>query len=153
MGQEPGAADAMRYPRKLDAGSRPGAEPFGLLKRVNDRCGRVFEDIDDIIPAEERNAFLGTHKAAAGFARRVAADQTPDGGTVFGYRVSEPERCGVVGFGQGGQVREIVETPEVPPSNDAVTGLYFRDGCAPVFAHTVKPSPRGELEIVDLLSI
>ena len=73
------------------------------------------------------------------------------GGTVFGYRVADPERYGVVAFDAEGRVQQIIEKPEVPPSNFAVTGLYFLDGDAPRRARAIKPSPRGELEIVDLL--
>ncbi len=75
------------------------------------------------------------------------------GGTVFGYRVSDPERYGVVGFNADGKVSRIIEKPAVPPSNYAVTGLYFLDGTAPERARAVKPSPRGELEIVTLLEM
>jgi glucose-1-phosphate thymidylyltransferase len=81
------------------------------------------------------------------------ADAKPVGGTVFGYRVSDPERYGVVDFDAAGNVRAIIEKPEVPPSNYAVTGLYYLDGRAPDLAEQVKPSPRGELEIADLLEI
>ncbi|MFD1160560.1 glucose-1-phosphate thymidylyltransferase RfbA [Roseovarius aestuarii] len=81
------------------------------------------------------------------------ADQKETGGTVFGYQVADPERYGVVDFDTDGTVREIVEKPEVPPSNHAVTGLYFVDGTAPEKARQVKPSPRGELEITSLLEI
>ena len=81
-----------------------------------------------------------------------AADARLQGGTVFGYRVSDPERYGVVGFDATGKVVEIVEKPARPPSNFAVTGLYFLDGRAPEFAAGIKPSPRGELEITDLLA-
>lgn len=80
-----------------------------------------------------------------------AADKKPEGGTVFGYHVADPERYGVVDFDESGQAREIIEKPEVPPSNYAVTGLYFLDGTASERAKQVKPSPRGELEITDLL--
>ncbi|MFN4156374.1 MAG: glucose-1-phosphate thymidylyltransferase RfbA [Paracoccaceae bacterium] len=80
-----------------------------------------------------------------------AADNRTSGGTVFGYRVTDPERYGVVGFDSTGKVREIIEKPAVPPSNYAVTGLYFLDGRAPEFARQIRPSARGELEIVDLL--
>ena len=74
-----------------------------------------------------------------------------DGGTVFGYRVSDPERYGVVDFAEDGSVHSIVEKPQVPASNFAVTGLYFLDGSAPQRAAHVKPSARGELEITSLL--
>jgi glucose-1-phosphate thymidylyltransferase len=83
----------------------------------------------------------------------AAADARATGGTVFGYRVADPERYGVVAFDDGGQAREIVEKPEVPPSNYAVTGLYFLDGTAPERAARVTPSARGELEITSLLQM
>lgn len=73
------------------------------------------------------------------------------GGTVFGYRVADPERYGVVDFDAAGKVRAIIEKPAVPPSNYAVTGLYFLDGTASARAREVLPSPRGELEITTLL--
>lgn len=81
----------------------------------------------------------------------AAADAQATGGTVFGYRVADPERYGVVDFAPDGTVRSIQEKPEKPPSNFAVTGLYYLDGRAPDFAESIRPSPRGELEIVDLL--
>lgn len=81
----------------------------------------------------------------------MAADMRATGGTVFGYHVADPERYGVVRFDEGGTVTEIIEKPEVPPSNYAVTGLYFLDGDAPRRAREVTPSARGELEIVTLL--
>jgi glucose-1-phosphate thymidylyltransferase len=80
------------------------------------------------------------------------ADARTTGGTVFGYRVADPERYGVVAF-DGDRVKAIIEKPEVPPSNFAVTGLYFLDGDAPALAKQVKPSARGELEITSLLEM
>ena len=79
------------------------------------------------------------------------ADAQSHGGTVFGYHVADPERYGVVAFESDGTVREIIEKPETPPSNYAVTGLYFLDGSAPERAAQVTPSDRGELEITSLL--
>ncbi|WBU53461.1 glucose-1-phosphate thymidylyltransferase RfbA [Paracoccus sp. SCSIO 75233] len=81
----------------------------------------------------------------------TAADAKPEGGTVFGYRVADPERYGVVDFDNEGTVRAIIEKPSEPPSQFAVTGLYFLDGSAPDRAAEVKPSARGELEITTLL--
>ncbi|TRD11429.1 glucose-1-phosphate thymidylyltransferase RfbA [Erythrobacter insulae] len=75
----------------------------------------------------------------------------PSGGTVFGYRVADPERYGVVDFDSDGSVRSIIEKPEVPASNFAVTGLYFLDDTAPQRAADLTPSARGELEITSLL--
>lgn len=81
----------------------------------------------------------------------AAADAQQSGGTIFGYHVADPHRYGVVDFDASGQVRAIIEKPANPPSNFAVTGLYYLDGRAPDLAAEVRPSPRGELEIVDLL--
>lgn len=83
----------------------------------------------------------------------ATADARTTGGTVFGYHVSDPERYGVVGMDAEGRVTQIIEKPKVPPSNYAVTGLYFLDGTAPERAHRVKQSARGELEITSLLEM
>ena len=80
--------------------------------------------------------------------RRAAARET--GATVFGYRVSDPERYGVVEFDAEGRAVSLEEKPERPRSNYAVTGLYFYDGRVCDFAAELVPSPRGELEITDL---
>lgn len=81
----------------------------------------------------------------------AAADAKPQGGTVFGYRVADPERYGVVDFDAQGRVRSIIEKPANPPSQFAVTGLYFLDNTASDRAAAVRPSDRGELEITTLL--
>lgn len=73
-----------------------------------------------------------------------------DGATVFGYRVGDPERYGVVGFDADGRVSSLEEKPSRPKSNYAVVGLYFFDGRASEFAKSITPSARGELEITDL---
>ena len=78
------------------------------------------------------------------------ADQRDTGATVFGYWVNDPERYGVAEFDKAGKVIDLVEKPEKPRSNYAVTGLYFYDGNASHHAAELKPSPRGELEITDL---
>ena len=80
-----------------------------------------------------------------------SADTQETGGTVFGYRVADPERYGVVDFAPDGTVRSIVEKPTKAPSPYVVTGLYFLDGTAPERARSVTPSERGELEITSLL--
>ncbi|MEM6897699.1 MAG: sugar phosphate nucleotidyltransferase, partial [Pseudomonadota bacterium] len=83
----------------------------------------------------------------------AAADARESGGTVFGYRVADPERYGVVDFDDDGRAVSIIEKPVKPPSNYAVTGLYFLDGTAPERARQVAPSERGELEITSLLEM
>tara|TARA_R110002124_G_scaffold21434_5_gene82298 strand:- start:392 stop:1273 length:882 start_codon:yes stop_codon:yes gene_type:complete len=83
----------------------------------------------------------------------LEADKKTAGATVFGYRVADPERYGVVAMDEAGKVTSIIEKPKVPPSNYAVTGLYFLDGRASELAHRVKPSERGEVEITTLLEM
>jgi glucose-1-phosphate thymidylyltransferase len=72
------------------------------------------------------------------------------GATIFGYYVQDPERYGVVQFDGLGKVVDLLEKPVTPPSNYAVTGVYFYDDRAPGFARSINPSARGELEITDL---
>ena len=77
------------------------------------------------------------------------AIQRNDGATLFAYKVNQPEQFGVVEFTEG-KVVSLAEKPKSPRSHYAVTGLYFYDSHAPAMARSLKPSPRGELEITDL---
>ncbi|MEA3109336.1 MAG: glucose-phosphate thymidylyltransferase [Gammaproteobacteria bacterium] len=79
-----------------------------------------------------------------------SASQRAEGATIFGYYVQDPERYGVVQFDGAGKVADLLEKPEKPPSNYAVTGIYFYDNRASEFTRAIKPSARGELEITDL---
>jgi len=72
------------------------------------------------------------------------------GATVFGYTVQDPERYGVIAFDADGKVSDLLEKPARPPSNYAITGIYFYDTRASALAKSLAPSPRGELEITDL---
>ncbi|WP_217539318.1 glucose-1-phosphate thymidylyltransferase RfbA [Stenotrophomonas sp. GbtcB23] len=78
------------------------------------------------------------------------ADARDAGATVFGYWVNDPQRYGVAEFDKDGKVVDLVEKPQEPRSNYAVTGLYFYDGNASRYAAELRPSARGELEITDL---
>jgi glucose-1-phosphate thymidylyltransferase len=80
----------------------------------------------------------------------LSASQRTVGATVFGYYVQDPERYGVVEFDEAGKVIDLLEKPVNPPSNYAVTGVYFYDDRASAMARSIKPSARGELEITDL---
>lgn len=75
------------------------------------------------------------------------------GASVFAYQVKEPQRYGVLGFDDSGNVNQIIEKPAAPPSNFAVTGLYLFDGSAPAKASRVKKSSRGELEITAVIQM
>jgi glucose-1-phosphate thymidylyltransferase len=79
-----------------------------------------------------------------------SAGSRDEGATVFGYYVKDPGAYGVISFDAEGRAETIEEKPAQPRSNYAVTGLYFYDGKAVDYAHNLKPSPRGELEITDL---
>ena len=92
------------------------------------------------------NIFYGANLAE--LLRR--ASLCDDGATVFGYYVNDPERYGVVQFGAGGEVVDLLEKPVTAPSNYAVTGIYFYDERAPTLTRGIKPSDWGELEITDL---
>jgi glucose-1-phosphate thymidylyltransferase len=83
----------------------------------------------------------------------AGANARETGGTVFGYRVSDPERYGIVAFDSEGRATSIEEKPAAPKSDYAVTGLYFLDGRAPALARGIRPSARGELEIVSLIEL
>ena len=92
------------------------------------------------------NIFYGT-----GLAQQLqAAARAENGATVFGYRVSEPERYGVAEFDASGRVIGLEEKPVSPRSNYAVTGLYFYDRDAANIARDLRPSARGEYEITDM---
>lgn len=91
------------------------------------------------------NIFYG-----AGLGRMLSRHTDPEGGLVFAYHVSDPERYGVVDFDADGKVLSIEEKPEKPKSNYAVPGLYFYDNAVLDIARDLKPSARGEYEITDV---
>lgn len=145
--------DQPQFQRLLGDGSQWGVRFTWIVQPSPDGLAQAYllaRDFLDGVPSAMvlgDNIFFG-HGLPEMMA---AADARTTGGTVFGYRVSDPERYGVVGFDAAGKVSQIIEKPAKPPSNFAVTGLYFLDGRAPDFAAGIKPSPRGELEITDLL--
>jgi len=87
---------------------------------------------------------------ASGMSKLLQDSSDPDGGVVFAYPVSDPERYGVVEFNANNEVVSIEEKPSSPKSNYAVPGLYFYDNDVVEIAKNIKPSARGELEITDI---
>lgn len=145
--------DQPQFKRLLGDGSQWGLQITYITQPSPDGLAQAYllaEDFLDGAPSAMvlgDNIFFGHGLPAL----LEAADAQVSGGTVFGYRVADPERYGVVAMDADGRVTDIVEKPENPPSNYAVTGLYFLDGTAPERARSIKPSERGELEITSLL--
>ena len=119
-------------------------EPKGIAQAFT--IGADFIDGDDVCLILGDNIF---HGEGLGEKLRRASGQ-PSGGTVFAYYVNDPERYGVVDFDAAGRAHTIEEKPDVPPSNYAVTGLYFYDADVVDVAEGLEPSDRGELEITDV---
>ena len=145
--------DQAQFQRLMGDGSQWGLSFTYIIQPSPDGLAQAYLLTRDFLNGAPSAMVLGDNIFFGhGLPQALAtADAQASGGTVFGYRVADPERYGVVDFDSAGQVRAIIEKPEQPPSNYAVTGLYYLDGRAPELAETIRPSPRGELEIVDLL--
>lgn len=145
--------DQDQYQRLLGDGSQWGIRLEYKLQPSPDGLAQAFILAEDFLDGAPSAMVLGDNIFFGHGLPEVlaAADAQTDGATVFGYHVSDPERYGVVAFDENGTVHGIIEKPEIPQSNYAVTGLYFMDGSAPERAKQVKPSARGELEITSLL--
>jgi glucose-1-phosphate thymidylyltransferase len=145
-------SDISDYQRLLGDGSDFGLmieyavqpNPDGLAQALI--IGEEFIGESNVALVLGDNIFYGQH-----FSDNLkVASAKKSGATVFGYHVKDPERFGVVEFDEAGKVLSIVEKPLVPKSNYAVTGLYFYDNDVVKIAKSIKPSPRGELEITDI---
>ena len=145
--------DQAQFQRVLGDGSQWGLSFEYIVQPSPDGLAQAFILAEDFLDGAPSALVLGDNIFFGhGLPEMLAkADAKETGGTVFGYRVSDPERYGVVGFDDDGKVQSIIEKPENPASQFAVTGLYFLDGTAPERAKQVKPSDRGELEITTLL--
>ncbi|MEL7526112.1 MAG: glucose-1-phosphate thymidylyltransferase RfbA [Pseudomonadota bacterium] len=145
--------DQPQFKRLLKDGSQWGMRFEYIVQPTPDGLAQAYILAEDFLDGAASTMVLGDNIFFGHGLPEVlaAADSRERGGTVFGYHVADPERYGVVKFNDAGLAEEIIEKPAVPPSNYAVTGLYFLDGDAPRRAREVKPSPRGELEIVTLL--
>lgn len=147
------SADQEQFKRLMGDGSQWGMDLTYIVQPTPDGLAQAYILAEDFLVGAPSTMVLGDNIFFGHDLPKMLrnADVKAAGGTVFGYRVADPERYGVVAFDTDGTVREIIEKPAVPPSNYAVTGLYFLDGEAPARAKAVRPSPRGELEIVTLL--
>lgn len=146
--------DQEQFIRLFGDGSQYGLNLTWIVQDSPDGLAQAYTLAEDFLAGAPSAMILGDNIFFGhGLPGLLAdADANKTGGTVFAYRVADPERYGVVAF-EGKKVREIIEKPEAPPSNYAVTGLYFLDGDAPARAKQIKPSERGELEITSLLQM
>ncbi len=145
--------DQPQFKRLLGDGSQWGLSLTYIEQPSPDGLAQAYILAEDFLDGAPSAMVLGDNIFFGhGLPEVLASAGGKDvGGTVFGYHVADPERYGVVKFASDGTVEQIIEKPDVAPSNYAVTGLYFLDGEAPKRARAVKPSARGELEIVTLL--
>lgn len=147
--------DQQQFQRLLGDGSQWGVKLHYKVQPRPDGLAQAYILAEDFLNGAPSTMILGDNIFFGhGFSAVLKTSCTKESGaTVFGYHVSDAERYGVLAFGKNGDVTEIVEKPTHPPSNYAVTGLYFMDGSAPDRAKEIRPSDRGELEITSLLNM
>ncbi len=145
-------ADLPQFQRLFHDGAHLGIRITYAEQATPDGIAQAFLIGEDWIDGEACALALGDNLIHGDHLSTLlrAAGARPEGATVFAYQVRDPERYGVVTFDIDGKAIDIVEKPEKPESNWAVTGLYFYDKRVTEYAHAIKPSPRGELEITDL---
>ncbi len=145
-------SDLPQFRRLLGDGARLGLRFAYAEQPTPDGIAQAFLIARDWIGGEACALALGDNLIFADHLSALLQEAAarPRGATVFAYRVRDPERYGVVSFGADGMATDIVEKPHNPTSNWAVTGLYFYDERVCDLAASIRPSPRGELEITDL---
>jgi glucose-1-phosphate thymidylyltransferase len=144
--------DVPLFQRLLGDGSRWGLSLSYAAQPSPDGLAQAFIIGEKFIGTNPSALVLGDNIFYGHDLTRLtqAADARREGATVFAYHVHDPERYGVASFNREGRVTAIEEKPKQPKSNYAVVGLYFYDGHVVEYAHGLKPSARGELEITDL---
>lgn len=143
--------DAEGFRKLLGDGSQIGCRFEYAVQPSPDGLAQAFIIGKEFIGNDKVALVLGDNIFfSAGLSSLLQSNNDPNGGVVFAYHVSDPERYGVVEFDANMKAISIEEKPTQPKSNYAVPGLYFYDNEVVNIAENIKPSPRGELEITDI---
>ena len=143
--------DNPQFRRLLGDGSQVGCRFEYAIQEVPNGLAQAFVIGADFIGRDKVALVLGDNIFyGSGLGRQLQELNDIEGGYVFAYEVSDPERYGVVEFDEGNKVLSIEEKPKQPKSNFAVPGLYFYDNEVVAISKNLKPSPRGEYEITDV---
>lgn len=143
--------DLPNFERLLGDGKSLGCKFSYAVQEIPNGLAQAFVIGEKFIGNDKVALVLGDNIFyGAGLGRLLQQHQNPEGGVVFAYHVSDPERYGVVEFDKDERAISIEEKPTHPKSNYAVPGLYFYDNSVVQVAKTLKPSPRGEYEITDV---
>ncbi|OFY86298.1 MAG: glucose-1-phosphate thymidylyltransferase [Bacteroidetes bacterium RIFCSPLOWO2_12_FULL_35_15] len=143
--------DLPNFERLLGDGKNLGCKFSYAVQEIPNGLAQAFVIGEKFIGKDKVALILGDNIFyGAGLGRLLQQHQNPDGGVVFAYHVSDPERYGVVEFDENEKAISIEEKPSHPKSNYAVPGLYFYDNSVVQVAKTLKPSARGEYEITDV---
>jgi glucose-1-phosphate thymidylyltransferase len=146
--------DMPNFKQLLGDGKKLGCEFSYAVQPKPEGLAQAFIIGEEFIGKEKVALILGDNIFyGSGLKQLLETNSNPDGGVVFAYHVTDPERYGVVEFDKDRKAISIEEKPKNPKSNYAVPGLYFYDNEVVEIAKAVKPSPRGELEITDINNV
>ena len=143
--------DQAGFKRLLSDGHQWGCHFEYVVQEVPNGLAQAFVLGADFIGQDKVALILGDNIFyGSGLAKLLQANNDPEGGVIYAYQVSDPERYGVVEFDEDNQAISIEEKPRQPKSNYAVPGLYFYDNSVVEIAQNIQPSARGEYEITDI---
>jgi len=143
--------DQAGFIRLLGDGSKWGCRFEYVVQPAPNGLAQAFVLGEDFIGADKVALILGDNIFyGSGLAKLLQQNNDPEGGVIYAYQVSDPERYGVVQFDEHNQAISIEEKPRQPKSNYAVPGLYFYDNSVVEVAKNIQPSARGEYEITDV---
>ena len=143
--------DLPQFERLLGDGSQIGCKFSYAVQEIPNGLAQAFVIGEKFIGNDKSALILGDNIFyGAGLGKLLEKNNDPEGGIIYAYRVSDPERYGVVEFDENKKAISLEEKPSTPKSNYAVPGLYFYDNSVVKFAKNLKPGARGEYEITDL---